>query len=117
MGALNVAEMPAAAPHATSVRTIGAGARAICPSADPIAEPIWTIGPSRPQLPPKPIDVADASALTAITRGRMMPPRNATASITSGTPWPFASGANRDAMNAAVAPPSASCSTTPAGPT
>ena len=34
-----------------------------------------------------------ASALTAATRGRIRPPRRATAYITSGTPWPRASRA------------------------
>ena len=111
IGALNVAEIPAAAPHATSVRTIGAGARTTCPSTEPMVEPIWTIGPSRPQLPPKPIEVAEANALIPITRGRIFPPRSATASITSGTPCPLASGAKVDAIQAAMMPPSASCTT------
>ncbi len=31
---------------------------------------------------------ADANALVKATRRRMRPPRSATASITSGTPWP-----------------------------
>ena len=86
IGALNVAEMPLAAPHATKVRTMGDGARQIWPRTEPIAEPICTIGPSRPQLPPNPIQVAEAKLLTAMTRGRIMPARSATAAITSGTP-------------------------------
>ena len=51
-----------------------------------MAEPIWTIGPSRPTEPPVPIEIADATAYRATTRFRMMPPRKATAAITSGTP-------------------------------
>jgi hypothetical protein len=105
IGALKVAEMPAAAPHATSVRTTGAGACAICPSTEPIALPICTIGPSRPAAPPNPIVVADARALIRMTRGRMTPPRSATAAITSGTPCPRASGAKRAVNQAAAAPP------------
>ena len=62
---------------------------------EPSAEPICTIGPSRPTEPPEPMHSAEASALTAGTCGRIRPPCSATASITSGTPWPRASGANR----------------------
>ena len=38
---------------------------------------------------------AEAVALTTATWGRMRPPFSATATITSGTPWPRASRANR----------------------
>ncbi len=62
---------------------------------DPSAEPIWTIGPSRPTDPPEPMQTPEASILATTTRGLMRPPRNATASITSGTPCPFASRAKR----------------------
>ncbi len=54
-------------------------------------DPIWTIGPSRPTEPPVPIVRAEATDLTTITRARIRPPFSATASITSGTPWPLAS--------------------------
>ena len=53
---------------------------------DPSADPIWTIGPSRPTEPPEPMHSAEASDLTTATRGRIRPPPSATASITSGTP-------------------------------
>jgi hypothetical protein len=59
------------------------------------AEPICTMGPSRPTEPPLPMVIAEASALTIVTGGRMRPPFSATASMTSGTPWPRASRANR----------------------
>ena len=59
------------------------------------AEPICTIGPSRPTDPPTPMQIAEASALTIVTCGRIRPPFSATASITSGTPWPRASRAKR----------------------
>jgi len=39
-----------------------------------MAEPIWTIGPSRPTDPPEPMQTAEARALTRATRGRMRPP-------------------------------------------
>ncbi len=92
-GVLKVAEMPPAAPQATSRRTRSVFRRSSCASADPVAEPIWTMGPSRPTEPPPPMHNADASALTTVTWGAMRPPRRATAYITSGTPCPRASGA------------------------
>ena len=95
IGALNVAAIPPAAPQATSRRSRRSDTRASCPITDPSAEPICTIGPSRPTDPPEPMHSADASALTAGTCGRMRPPSSATASITSGTPCPRASGAKR----------------------
>ena len=85
--------MPPPAPHATSRRRRCVGIRIHCPRLDPIAEPIWTIGPSRPTEPPEPMVSAEAMILTTATRGRMRPPFSATASITSGTPCPRASRA------------------------
>ena len=86
IGALNVAEMPPAAPHATSSRSSDSGTRMIWPASDPSAEPICTIGPSRPTEPPEPMQTAEASDLTIGTCGRIRPPSLLTASITSGTP-------------------------------
>ena len=65
IGALKVAAMPAAAPQPTMVRIWLAETLSICPMVEPSAEPIWTIGPSRPTEPPLPIEMAEASALTA----------------------------------------------------
>ena len=116
IGALKVAEMPAAAPHATKVRTIGTGTRASCPRTEPIVLPICTIGPSRPAAPPKPIVVAEHSALIRMMRGRSTPPRSATAAMTSGTPCPRASGAKRAATHAANAPPRPTETSSASGP-
>ena len=77
IGALNVAEMPPAAPHATSRRIRAGGTRSRCPSVEPSAEPIWTIGPSRPTDPPVPIQIAEAIDFTIATLGEMRPPRAA----------------------------------------
>ena len=96
IGALNVAEMPPAAPQATSSRSWDSGRRMSWPVIEPSAEPICTIGPSRPTEPPEPMHSAEASDLTIGTCGRIRPPRRLTAYITSGTPWPRASGAKRD---------------------
>ena len=94
-GALKVALMPAAAPQATRTRNRDSGTRVRRPKVDPRAEPIWTMGPSRPTEPPPPMHSAEASALTAATWGAMRPPRRATAYMTSGTPWPRASRAKK----------------------
>ncbi len=66
-GALKVALMPAAAPQATRTRSFGPGIRASCPRLEARAEPICTIGPSRPTEPPAPMHSAEASALTTLT--------------------------------------------------
>lgn len=88
--------MPPPAPQATRMRIRFSGILTHCPSVDAMAEPICTIGPSRPTEPPVPIVNAEARALTTETWGRMRPPFSATASITSGTPCPRASRANRE---------------------
>jgi len=94
-GALNVAAIPPAAPHATSRRIRGSLMRTTRPRVDPSAEPICTMGPSRPTDPPPPIHRAEARALTAATCGGIRPPLRATAYITSGTPCPRASRAKK----------------------
>ena len=63
IGALKVAEMPPAAPHATSRRSRAGGTRTSWPTVEPSAEPICTIGPSRPTDPPEPMQSAEASGL------------------------------------------------------
>ena len=73
IGVLNVAAMPAPAPAATSVMRCHGAIRMICPIVEPIAEPIWMIGPSRPTAAPVPIEIADASDLTTATTGRIVP--------------------------------------------
>ena len=95
IGALKVAAIPAAAPHPTSVRRRCSSMRSHWPIVEPMAEPIYTIGPSRPTEPPEPMQMPDANSLAIITRGLIRPPRRATASMTSGTPCPLTSRANR----------------------
>ena len=51
-GALNVAAMPPAAPQATRIRSRFSGIRIHWPRPEASAEPICTIGPSRPTDPP-----------------------------------------------------------------
>ena len=94
-GALNVAAIPPAAPQATRIRSRLSGILTHWPRLEASAEPICTIGPSRPTDPPVPMHSAEASDLTAATCGRIRPPPSATAIITSGTPCPRASRAYR----------------------
>ena len=69
IGALNVAEMPPAAPQATMIRSRLSGSRTHWPTLEANAEPICT----------------------TLTCQRIRPPPSATATITSGTPCPRAS--------------------------
>ena len=52
IGALNVAAIPPAAPQATRIRSRSSGILIHWPALEASAEPIWTIGPSRPTDPP-----------------------------------------------------------------
>ena len=67
------AAIPAPAPAAMSVTRSLIRIGISEPSVEPKAEPIWTIGPSRPTEPPLPIETAEASDLITATRGRMRP--------------------------------------------
>ena len=58
------------------------------------------------------MQIADASALTIDTWGRIRPPFSATASITSGTPWPRASFANRWISGPYSSPPTTGITST-----
>ncbi len=93
MGALKVAAMPAEAPQAAMVRSVVPRTLTSCPSVEPNALPICTIGPSRPTDPPLPILTAEATVFANATRGRILPLRTVRASITSGSPLPRASHA------------------------
>jgi len=86
IGALNVAAIPAAAPQPTSTFNRCGETFNHCPIAEANAEPICTIGPSRPTDPPVAMVIADANDFTKTTRGLITPFLTAIASITSGTP-------------------------------
>ena len=111
MGALNVAAMPPAAPHATRVRKRPPAIFATLPIAEPIPEPINTIGPCTPTEPPVPIHVAEAKASPKTIRDEMRPSLNATASITSGTPCPLASWATKEIISPTINPPAVGINT------
>lgn len=90
IGALNVAEMAAAAPLPT--RILSRSPENL--NKDPITELtgalMCTIGPSRPTEQPDPMQIADAKALAGATRPRMLPSCVAAAAITSWIPEPRA---------------------------
>ncbi len=46
------------------------------------------MGPSAPNGPPEPIEIADEIGLSSATRGSMRLPRSRIASSASGIPWP-----------------------------
>src|SRR6056297_3859950 len=90
-GALKVADIPAAAPQETRVRSQAVGSFRNWPRVEPIAAPICTTGPARPTEPPLPMVRAEARVFTITVLGLIRPPRLVTANITSGTPYPRAS--------------------------
>ena len=72
-----------------------------------MALPIWAMGPSLPAEPPEPMQMADAKSLMKMVLILRIPPLMMTDSITSGTPWPFASAGKRAPMGPTRRPPRA----------
>jgi hypothetical protein len=87
-GALNVAAMPPAAPATSRVLRSSADRRRNWARIDPTAPPVMMIGPSAPNGPPVPIEVAADTGLSTATRGAIRLPPVRIASIASGMPWP-----------------------------
>ena len=87
-GVPNVAAMPAAAPATSRVLRSAFDRWKNCANSEPNAPPVMMIGPSAPNGPPLPIEIADESGLSSATLGwiRLLPIR--IASIASGMPWP-----------------------------
>ena len=83
-----VADMPPAAPATSSVFRSAAVRWNTWATIDPSAPPVMMIGPSAPNGPPEPIEMADDSGLSTATFGciRLLPIR--IASIASGMPCP-----------------------------
>ena len=73
-----MALIPPAAPQAASTRNRSVDTRITCPMPEPMALPIWTIGPSGPAEPPAPMQAPAVTAVSSATRGGMRPPRKAT---------------------------------------
>ncbi len=66
---------------------------------------MWTMGPSRPAEPPVPMVTAAVRPLKKAALVRILPPNRITESITSGTPWAFASRAPHHTSGPTIRPP------------
>ena len=97
--------MPAAAPATSSVLRSAAVSWNSCANSEPNAPPVMMIGPSAPNGPPVPIEIADDSGLSTATFGwmRLRPIR--IASIASGMPWPRIFSEPKRAIRPMIRPP------------
>ena len=68
-GVAKVADMPAAAPATSSVLRSAAVRWKTWAMSEPNAPPVMMIGPSAPNGPPEPIEIADDSGLSTATFG------------------------------------------------
>src|SRR6478609_4728462 len=87
-GAAKVADMPAAAPATSSVLRSALVKWKNCAISEPIAPPVMMIGPSAPNGPPDPIEIADDNGFRRATFGSTRDPLMRIASMASGMPWP-----------------------------
>ena len=55
---------------------------------EPKAPPVMMIGPSAPNGPPEPMEIAEESGLSSATFGSTRLPLIKMASMASGMPWP-----------------------------
>ena len=78
--------MPAAAPAASRVLRSMAVTRITCPIAEPIAPPVAMIGPSAPNGPPVPMEIAADNGFRNVMRAGMRLSFSSTCSIASGMP-------------------------------
>jgi hypothetical protein len=87
-GALNVAAMPPTAPATSRVLRSSADRCRNWARIEPTAPPVMMIGPSAPNGPPVPIEIAADTGLSTATRGWTRLPPVRIASMASGIPWP-----------------------------
>ena len=80
--------MPPAAPATRSVFRSALVSFRNCATIEPKAPPVMMIGPSAPNGPPLPIEMAADSGLRRATRGSTRLPRIRIDSSASGIPWP-----------------------------
>jgi len=88
IGALNVADMPPAAPATSKVLRSALLRCRNCAISEPIAPPVMMMGPSAPNGPLEPMEIADDNGLRTATLGSTRLPLIRIASIASGMPWP-----------------------------
>jgi hypothetical protein len=87
-GEPKVADMPAAAPATSSVLRSALVRWNSWAISEPSAPPVMMIGPSAPNGPPEPMEMAEETGLSSATLGSMRLPRSRIDSIASGMPWP-----------------------------
>ncbi len=80
--------MPAAAPATSRVFRSAALRWKNWANSEPMAPPVMMIGPSAPNGPPVPMEMAEDRGLSTATLGDMRLPPMRIASIASGMPWP-----------------------------
>ena len=83
-----MADIPAAAPATSSVFRSELERWKHCAIIDPKAAPVMMIGPSAPNGPPDPIEIALESGLRSATFGSTRLPLIRIDSMASGIPWP-----------------------------
>ena len=108
---LNVAAIPPAAPATSRVLRSAAVRWKTWAIIDPNEPPVMMIGPSAPNGPPEPIEMADEIGLSRATLGdiRLWPIR--IASIASGMPCPRMRSEPYRAISPTISPPTTGTST------
>jgi hypothetical protein len=104
-GALNVAAIPPAAPATSRIFRSSADRCRNCARIEPTAPPVMMIGPSAPNGPPVPIEIAAETGLSTATRGATRLPPVRIASMASGMPWPRIFSLPYRAMTPTTRPP------------
>ena len=108
-----IAVIPATAPATSKVLRSALVIWKYCPISEPTAPPVMMIGPSAPNGPPDPMEIADDSGLSSATFGSTRLPFIRMASIASGMPWPRMRSEPYRAMRPMIRPPSTGTNTTP----
>ena len=105
IGEPKIAVMPAAAPATSSVLRSAALIWKNWANKEPIAPPVMMIGPSAPNGPPAPIEIAEDSGFRSATLGDIRLPPIKMASIASGIPWPRIFSEPKRAIKPMISPP------------
>ena len=87
-GAAKVADMPAAAPATSKVRRSTLVKWKNWLTIEPMAPPVMIIGPSAPNGPPEPMEIAADNGLRIASFGCTRLPLIKIDSMASGMPWP-----------------------------
>ncbi len=103
--------MPPAAPATRSVFRSVLDSRKSCAIIDPKAPPVMMMGPSAPNGPPEPIEIALESGFRMATLGSTLLPLMRMASMASGMPWPRIRSEPYRAMKPMMSAPATGTST------